>query len=63
MLDLAQRIGERLAPWETTVVADLVLDEGGVPRLVELNGFSTSGWYDGVDPAALAMHLDRLIIA
>jgi hypothetical protein len=62
VLELAGRIGQRLTPWETTFVADLVLDEEGVPRLVELNGFSTSGWYAGVDPAALAAHLDRLII-
>lgn len=62
ILDLARCIGQRLTPWETTFVADLVRDEDGVPRLVELNGFSTSGWYAGVDPAALAAHLDHLII-
>lgn len=41
------------------VVADFVLDEIGEPRLIELNGFSTSGFYSGVDFGALARGVEE----
>ncbi|MCE6958809.1 ATP-grasp domain-containing protein [Cereibacter sphaeroides] len=51
--DAARRAALALEIWENPVVADLVVDAGGEPRLVEINGFSTSGFYPGLDAAAL----------
>ncbi|MCW3782518.1 ATP-grasp domain-containing protein [Defluviimonas salinarum] len=59
--DLAVRVARAMEGWENPVVADFVLDEAGAPRLVELNGFSTSGFYEGVDFGAIARKLDEIL--
>lgn len=59
---LASKVAEHVEVWADPVVADFVMDEGGVPRLVELNGFTSSGFYPGADFAAIARGLDRLLL-
>lgn len=50
--DLARQVAKALEHHCQNFVADLVL-LNGEPRLVELNAISTSGWYEGMDPAQL----------
>lgn len=56
ILDLAAELTQR-APWlesiDELLVADFVL-ESGTPRLVELNAWSTSGFYPGADIVGIA---------
>jgi len=61
VLDAAARMAARLELREQVFTADLVDLEDGA-RLVELNAVSTSGWYPGLDIAALLAAL-RAILA
>ncbi|MBW3243653.1 ATP-grasp domain-containing protein [Epibacterium sp. DP7N7-1] len=58
---LAEEVARHVEYTLPMVVADFVLDEGGQPRLVEVNGFSTAGFYPGTDFHALVTALDGLI--
>lgn len=58
----AQKLARDLEFWENPVVADLALDAEGVPRLVEINGFSTSGFYPGMHLTDLLAGLDPILI-
>ena len=58
--DFIESLAGEVALIEDPVVADVVLDEIGTPRIVELNGFSTSGFYQGFDFNALACGVKNL---
>jgi hypothetical protein len=62
VMALAARAAEWLERWENPVVADLVLDGEGLPRVVEINGFSTSGFYPGIDLVSIVAALEDIII-
>ena len=51
--EAAQCAALRLLGADSLMVVDIVRDEEGVARCVEANGFSTSGFYPGVDFGAL----------
>lgn len=61
VLEAAARLARRLELREQIYTADFILLEEK-PRLVELNAMSTSGWYPGLDLAALFRALDRIMI-
>ena len=50
---LAQQAAERMIHVDSLMVIDVVRRADGAPRVVEANGFSTSGFYPGVDFQAL----------
>jgi len=62
MLRVAQRLAGFLEFWENPVVADLVLDEEALPKLVELNGFSTSGFYAGLNIKELFAAIEQILL-
>lgn len=57
---LAQEAARRLEMWENPVVADFIVDVTGRARLVEINGFSTSGFYPGIDMTAVLHAMDAI---
>jgi hypothetical protein len=60
LLELAGKVASKIEIWADPVVADFALDENGTPKLVETNGFTSSGLYQGVDFAALVRGLRRI---
>lgn len=62
MLRTARRLADLLEVWENPVVADLVLDKKQIPRLVEINGFSTSGFYPGLKMGELLKAMDQILL-
>lgn len=62
MLRTARRLADLLEVWENPVVADLVLDKKHIPRLVEINGFSTSGFYPGLKMGELLKAMDQILL-
>lgn len=59
--DLARRVGDAMILHEDCYTLDIMITEDG-PKVVELNGMSTSGFYGGLDPAPLLKALDRVIV-
>lgn len=62
MITMAADLAARLEMWENPVVMDLCLDGAGIPRLVEINGFSTSGFYPGVDLPRILSGLQDILV-
>ena len=60
--ELAARVAGITCDWTGPVVADFALDSAGLPRLVEMNAVSTSGFYPGMDAAALFAMIDRQLL-
>lgn len=59
----ARRVGEILEMREQVYTADFaIMQDTGTCRLVELNALSTSGWYPGLDTAALFAALDSIML-
>lgn len=61
IIDLADQLARHLEVYENALVADFVMAQGEA-RLVELNGFSTSGFYPSMDFAKVYEAVDRLMI-
>lgn len=61
IIEAAIKIGESLLYHETAYTADFAIVDDG-PKLVELNAISTSGWYGGLDIAALIQALDPILV-
>lgn len=57
----AANIGRHLDLYQQIYTADFVRLEGKV-KLVELNAVTTSGWYCGMDPAALLQSLEPMLV-
>jgi ATP-grasp domain, R2K clade family 3 len=53
LIHAAQQGAERLLEGDGLLVVDVCRDADGAPRVVEANGFSTSGFYPGMDLVAL----------
>lgn len=60
---VAQDGARRLMEVDGLMVVDCAFDGNGAPKIVEANGFSTSGFYPGVDLAALWAATAELYVA
>lgn len=61
VLQLAAQVARHVETAIDPVVADLVLDEAGMPRVIEMNAVSSSGFYEGMSFDALLGGMDELL--
>jgi hypothetical protein len=58
--NLARKAADRFIDIDSLIVIDCVRDSNGTPKVMEANGFSTSGFYPGVDFKSLWTHTQKI---